>query len=380
MLIAFLRKICIWGLQVLFFPFFAFQPKVVLFGCPKGRMFTDNGKYLFLYFFKNQLDFPFYLITKNKSLYNQLKKDYPNHIVYSYSLKGIIIYLRTKVVIISHGEDDIFPFLLKHKHIVLNLWHGISLKRIGLLLNKNDIKFKKFAEKLDYFTVSSAFESEFIQEAFNLKPEQCLVTGNPRNDQILHPNQLINLEKFLHRKIILYVPTFRDTRETEYFKFPDLDVKKLHAKLKELNACILIKAHINENDKQANNFLDGDYIQTVTNDDLPYFQEFLGQIDLILTDYSSIYFDYLLVNKPMMFLPYDIDLYEQERGFIFDYNENTPGKKVTTFEEFIGGIEKYLTNPIEDEEERLAIQKKFHQYTDGKASERLLMKVTEIMK
>ena len=126
------------------------------------------------------------------------------------------------------------------------------------------------------------------------------------------------------------MPTFRDSRETEYFNFSDLDVPKLHQKLKELNACILIKAHINEGNNQAIDFLDGDYVRTVNNDDLPYFQEFLSQIDLLVTDYSSIYLDYILVNKPMLFLPYDIELYEKERGFIFDYNENTPGKKVNT--------------------------------------------------
>lgn len=378
-MLLFIRKIAIWGLQLLLFPFFAFQPKVVLFGCTKARMFTDNGKYLFEYVSQHNPDFLFFLTTKNKVLYQKLKQEY-DHVVYAYSLKGILTYLRAKTIIISHGEDDIFPFLLKKSHVVFNLWHGTPIKKIGLLWDEHDQKIKDFSSKLDYFVVSSSFEASFMQQAFGLTASQCLVAGTPRNDALITPSKLMNLEKFSSRKIVLYVPTFRDTRETEYFNFPDLDVEILHSTLKKLNACILIKAHINEDDEQANSFLDGNYIQTVTNDDLPYFQEFLGQIDLMLTDYSGIYFDYLLVNKPMMFLPYDIDLYEKERGFIFDYGENTPGKKVNTFQEFIDGIETYLTNPKEDEVERLKIQQKFHQYTDGKASERLLEKVTEIMK
>lgn len=378
-MLLFIRKLSIWGLQILLFPFFAFQSKIVLFGCPKARMFTDNGKYLFQYFIKKNVSFPFFLTTKNKTLYQQLKKEYPKHVVYAYSLKGIITFLRAKTIIISHGQDDVFPFLLKKRHVVINLWHGTPIKKIGLLVNQNDKNAQGFGQLLNHFVVSSEFEASFMQKAFELKASQCLVTGTPRNDQVLFPQQLVDLKSFSNRKIILYVPTFRDDRETEYFNFPHLDVVKLHQKLKELNACILIKAHINEGDKQANQFLDDDFVRTVTNDDLPYFQEFLSQVDLILTDYSGIYFDYLLVNKPMMFLPYDIDLYEKERGFIFDYHENTPGKKVHTFQQFLEGIEIYLNNPKEDEEERLKIQEKFHKYTDGKASQRLLEKVTQIM-
>ena len=94
--------------------------------------------------------------------------------------------------------------------------------------------------------------------------------------------------------------------------------------------------------------------------------------DILLTDYSSVYFDFLLLDRPIIYLPYDFEEYKNARGFLYDdFEEIICGDKVFTQKDFIESIQNNLENPAKDELRRKAITERFHQHNDGLASERL---------
>ena len=116
-----------------------------------------------------------------------------------------------------------------------------------------------------------------------------------------------------------------------------------------------------------------------SSEQFPDTQVLLYYTNILITDYSGIYFDFLLLKRPIIFYDYDFEEYNRVRGFLFDYYEHTPGPKVKTQEELLKAIERYLENPSLDKEKRELLKNKFHKYTDGKASERVYNKIKELL-
>jgi CDP-glycerol glycerophosphotransferase (TagB/SpsB family) len=98
--------------------------------------------------------------------------------------------------------------------------------------------------------------------------------------------------------------------------------------------------------------------------------EILPAVDLLISDYSSLAVDFLLCNKPIIYIPYDLGKYH--RGIILDFYRWTPGVKVLKFKEFINVAQKYLDKPEKDSAERERLKEMFHQYQDGKSCDRIL--------
>jgi CDP-glycerol glycerophosphotransferase (TagB/SpsB family) len=131
------------------------------------------------------------------------------------------------------------------------------------------------------------------------------------------------------KKIVLYTPTFRDS-EIEFFDH--MKIKLFEQFLQKNNILFCIKLHPKSKFKKNFDALQSDNIYVIETESDPYI--FLKYTDALITDYSSIYFDYLLLNKPILFFCYDFDQYIQNsREMYFDYNEFTPGIKVQTMEE-----------------------------------------------
>jgi len=112
-------------------------------------------------------------------------------------------------------------------------------------------------------------------------------------------------------------------------------------------------------------------LKTSANNDIDI-QHMLLDCDILLTDYSSVYFDFLLLDRPIIYLPYDFEEYKNARGFLYDDFDNiTCGDKVFTQKEFIESIKNNIENPAKDHKLRAAVTQRFHQYNDGQARERL---------
>jgi len=350
----------------------------ILISTVAAKSLNGNSMYFMNYLETlENLDFSYSIMTKRKDTYQLLRAKYGERAVYAYSLKAVLTFVRSYAIILTHGASDTYPFRKYSKNqLVMNLWHGTPIKRIGHLSSKSLID-KRFEgqvwNKFDYISVCSNFESNIMQPSFNIPKDKIAILGSPRND--IFYNQEVKVET---ENKILYLPTFRDLEPTKLFNFPDFDAKQLQQFLEENNVFITVKMHRNDmenkNNKRIVDSLKNVHLELSQNFDLQY--SLLSSFALI-TDYSSVYLDYLLLNKPIIFLPYDLEEYEKLRGFNFDYNENTPGFKAITQKEFIEAIYKYIKNPDLHNDERQKSCNKFHENNDGESAKKTLRFITD---
>lgn len=349
--------------------------------------FADNSRYFLEYLYSNtDHKYDVKVLVKNKVLFDEISLKYPNITYYSKSLSGMKLFLKTKNIVISHGSDAsyFFPYFLdiKSKNII-NLWHGIPLKRLSLQVKgireaKSRSRFQKFSS----ICAASTFEQFLLASCFEMHIDDIWITGTPRNDYLLYPNnKLLKEHSYLNKKVILYAPTWREYGDrSSFFPFEDKDLERLNAFLETQDAYLLMRGHREEMERISEN-----YGEEKLSRILPAHQEFfpdaqrlLAHVDVLVTDYSSIYLDFLLLDKPMIFIPYDLEQYQSYRGFLFDYDTHTPGDKVGTQAEFIASIDRALNKPELGAKERALMKNLFHTYEDGKSSERILEQINKM--
>ena len=332
----------------------------IVFSCRAGNDYADNSKYLYEYFLsKNEKKIYFY--TKKKTILKLI----PYNGIYAYSFKGIIVLLTSKYFVFTHGIGDFFPYfpVKKSNRIFINLFHAIAVKKIGP--NKFTKAIKKEINAWDYFIVSSDFESKFIINQFGFKNIQLKVLGQSRNDL---------LDKAKHHSLdlkrILYAPTFRDEGELKLFPFKDLDLKALDENLLNYKIEILIRLHINDEKKYKlkEEFKELKNIKFEGSDIIPTINENLYSYDVLITDYSSIALDFLLLDRPIGYLPYDYKDYNLVRGFSFDYYKHLAGPVLTSQDDFMSFLIENNDNYLEL---RMDKRNLFHKFKDKKSSERI---------
>ena len=345
----------------------------------KARYLTGNNEYLFNYLKNNEPPFKYYFYTKDKSIYRELNKYYNGHILYSYSFRTLIKILKSKVLIITTGPEDLSPYPLISDKYIINIWHGTPIKKVGYPTSEADVsKFKKFTSAINYFAVSSDFDSGIIKNAFRIPHNKIFISGLCKNDYIkIKQDKFLKQNQYLNKKVIIYAPTYRDNG-IQQLDFNQLfPVEQLHNILEKYDAYFLIRNHFNTNDQKA--LKDFSRIKSASARDFLDPQPLLFYSDIMITDYSGIYFDFLLMDRPVIFYNYDFEVYSRKRDFLYDYEENTPGPKVQNQKDLLFAIEEYLLNPELDSEFRKKIKNRFHKYTDGKACERTYKLIKELL-
>lgn len=344
--------------------------KIWLFGSTFGRRFADNPRYLYLYVsqHKEELKLRPIWISHNENVVRMLNNEGYEAYMY-HSLKGIWFALRGKVYLFDNYSKDI-NFWQSGGAMKVNLWHGIPLKKI-----QHDNVFDKFRhpkniwEKLRNFPRNISDEkpnhyvlttSENLREIFSsaFKTKNVLVSGYPRNQVLISDdikNVYLDEEKrdrkkiisFLNKKnngknkrMIFYMPTFRESETLFFENFDKNDFQKFLAE-NTLLFCIKLhpKSKLNEEFKN----IQSENIVVINKDADPYV--FLKLADVLITDYSSIYFDYLLLDRPIIFFAYDLKEYlSDSREMYFDYDEFTPGEKVWDYQGLKNSIVKIIEN------------------------------------
>ena len=344
-----------------------------------AKYLTGNNAYLFRYFESTRPDFNYYFYTKNKTVYNELRVKYPEKVLYAYRWKTFIKLVKAGVLIVTTGSDDFFPYPLDAKKKIINIWHGTPIKNIGFLITEADQKsLTLFSEAIDYFCISSKFEGEIIKKAFHLSQKKLLLTGQPKNDFIRqNHSEFLKAHPYLNKKVILYAPTFRDVGMEQKTLNELLPLQQLQEILEKYDACFLYRNHINTTEQQI--IEDFDRIIPASFAGFPDAQPILYHTDILITDYSGIYFDFLLLNRPVVFYTYDYGTYREKRNFLFPFEKNTPGPKVHTPELLISAMEDYLLHPEKDAAWREEIKNKFHTFSDGRACERIHKKIIGLL-
>ena len=358
--------------------------KLIVLGGANGKAFMGNTKYLYFYL-RDNTDYKLYYFVKSKVLQKELSELGINTI-YAYSLDAIKILRKARVIFVTHGYFDILPVKLSPRTIAIQTWHGADIKIIGkhpymskyIKSKKSTLAGVKLREAQFFNYILTPSESEkpikIIQDVFKFPPERILSIGYPRNDILFtkDSNLFVKLKTNYDiddkiNRIILYAPTYREKFTTKD-PFNKNDILKLNKLCEETNTVFLMKAHINEEIVSLENL---DYISTVRKD--ADIQELLLISDILITDYSSVYCDYLLLNRPILIYAYDYDEYISQRGIFYDHLEEiSPGPIIYTANDLIYAIKNIEKIEKEYKPKAMKLNNYFNKYKDGKSSERLL--------
>jgi CDP-glycerol glycerophosphotransferase (TagB/SpsB family) len=262
----------------------------------------------------------------------------------NFNWKTIKTILKAQTVIGSHGLQDFGPWGFSSKKLFIETCHGFPVKAMSQVSpassKKNRAEAKKTARLANRFLAASDYQAELFAKGWGVGLDKILVVGQPKNDKLVRgpvdkdPDFMRGLPE--HRKVIFYCPTFREWGPTKLFPFEDFDKGRFDKFLEDNKIVILIRYHINEGE-DLNKYVGGHCIDFSYNK-FPNIQneDVLQHVDSVMTDYSSIYCDFLLLDRPLIFLPYDLEEYKTQRGFMVeDFNKWSPGPKPKTFEEFL---------------------------------------------
>jgi len=265
----------------------------------------------------------------------------------------------SKIIVSTHGGRK-----RKKNTINIDLWHGVPLKTMRLM-DKNE-KNKSFLKNTDYLASNNDFNSTILNACFGLSTENYIQIGNPRNDLLINSDGLKNLSTlfgngFENKKKIFVFPTYRSRKKTDdgeynyenFFGFDRFEYKSFNEFLKSQNIVVFIKLHPNDEEKVLNKIEKNsvENIKVITGkllkDNNIDLYEILNSCDLLITDYSSIYFDFLILDRPIIFNPVDLNTYRKKRGFLLEpYDFWTPGPKVYNQED----LERAIINSFQNDE------------------------------
>lgn len=282
--------------------------------------------------------------------------------------------------------DNYYGFLaaapLKKEVICTQLWHAAgAIKQFGLedLTNQQRSKralqrFQAVYDRFDHVVVGSDSMIQIFQNSFGLPEERFLKTGIPRTDFFYDRKQTDEAMKritghfpIIHdKKMLLYAPTYRDGELDSAALQLDLD--KMYDQFK-YEYVLFLRLHPAVEDSFHNKY--PGFVFNVSN--YPEINDLLIGADVLITDYSSIPFEFSLLERPMIFYAYDLESYRKERGVWSDYADRVPGPVVTSTETLIRTLEEknFQTEKIK------AFQKEWNKYSDGQASENLIRALYE---
>jgi CDP-glycerol glycerophosphotransferase len=354
--------------------------------------FRDNVKYLFLHFFRSSpAGIELYFLTENRQVQRELQRHqlpvlfFPRLITFWKMLRACVV-VADNFAWIKRAK---YHFLVRAFKI--QLWHGCSIKRLELddpLLKPSPASALgrilyaaagRFPTYDLFLSTSEANTKNIFQHAFRYR--RVIETGYPRNDVFFRKPDAFDLMgtdtavleksealKDQGHKIVLYAPTYRDTgKGDDFLQQNALDIPELDRFGKAHRIVFVFKVHPNRRfdfDFQNRSQL---LLYHSTADVYP----FLPLVDLLLTDYSSIFFDYLLLDRPIVFFPYDYEKYiQKDRKLKYDYNWVTPGPKCTTQPEVQQAILRCLSDNENDtyQKKRKEILEMSFSYTEGEAS------------
>ena len=351
----------------------------VMFETFMGKSYADSPKYIYEYLAKN---YP----GKYKFIWvlNDPKEKLP--------YEGIIVKRFTKKYAYYLAKSKYFVFNIRQPlwfrkregQVFLETWHGTPLKRLAF--DQEEVtaasptyksQFYRQKQEWDYLIAANKFSSDIFKSCFMYTNGTMLEIGYPRNDLLYAPNKdqiALDLKKKLHipldKKTILYAPTWRDD---EYYgkgqyKFKlKLDLEMMKEELGDEYVILLRTHHYIADALDVTGVEDFAYNLSKYDD----ITEIYLISDICITDYSSVFFDYANLKRPMLFYTYDIDKYRDVlRGFYIDMEKELPGPLVYSTKEVIDQI-KHLDEMNQKYAQRYEVfYDKFCSIDDGNASQR----------
>ncbi|AMA64729.1 CDP-glycerol:poly(glycerophosphate) glycerophosphotransferase [Candidatus Arsenophonus lipoptenae] len=305
------------------------------------------------------------------------------NVIKSGTLKSFYHYFTSKYVVTTHNE---MIGTTSSSQTYISLWHGMPLKKIGYLgfdsIGMEDYSANRIA--------TSEITRSVISACFREKANNIFITGQPRND-FLFENRIIDFINNNDKNKIIFTPTFRVNQKSlkysdgiaiknnNFFRVTDFNIKILDSFLEEQNAELFIKLHPFE----ENTLISTELTKNITIIKTDMLQKrnldinhLLNKMDILITDYSSIYFDYLLLDRPICFLIPDIDIYQSlKNGFILEpVNFWMPGAHIFNQYSLQNELKKILSGKDKYQKQRAIINNLINFHKDENSSERVFQR------
>ena len=368
--------------------------KLIIFCSFNGKSYSCSPKAIYEYMVRHKKynNFKFVWAFYEIDKYTFLEKN-KNTVIVKINSKEYLKYMATaKYWIFNYKIPDyLYP---KKDQIFVQCWHGTPLKRLGCdLLHFDNVlntiegmkkRYKIEASKFSYFLSPSKFASEKFISAWNLKEigkEDIIIEkGYPRNDFLFNYTKN-DVKKIKHRlriendnrKIILYAPTYRSNQHEAglgYTYKEEINFEELKEKIGD-KYIVLFRPHY-----FIANVFDFEKYKGFVYDvsEIDDINELYIITDLLITDYSSVFFDFANLKRPMIFYMYDLEHYrDKSNGFYIDLEE-LPGKITETQEELEQEIER-IDKEFKYDEKYKRFNEKYNYLDDGKASKRVVEEI-----
>ena len=308
-----------------------------------------------------------WLVEKDADVSMLDKKDY----AYYKTFKAFKAMTSSKYWIRSQSLGSIIK--KKENQIYIQMWHGAgNFKKCGYdCTNEKNPQTKDHAKEWDYLIATDQYNKEVMISSVGFK-KKSYVLGNCDTDLLVNSNQeyIEKIRKKIglgNRKVIMYAPTFRDTdldKSGNEIKIPIMKLKELDNYIVLLRLHPLVSKKI-ENIKLPKNFINVGWY--------PNILDLYLITDILITDYSSIIFPYMLLEKSLIMYPYDYEEYVSLRGgFYLDYKKDLPDKIVYNEDELLDTIKNIDKINLEYKNKVKQFNKKYNKLNDGKVCKRFV--------
>ena len=299
--------------------------KLILFNSFAGRKFDDSPKAIYEEMKKDPrfMDYELVWAFHQPERFNVTQK------IKTDGLKYFMTALAARVWVTNSSVERGLNFTGKHT-FYFNTWHGTPMKKMGTDINTGNTSFgAKGGSHFDVMMSQGHFETDVFSRSFGISKEKFLEAGLPRNDILANCSE--NERRIIRSKlnigseqiVILYCPTFREYDKDESLGVvmaPPMNLKKWEQELGD-KYILLMRAHYEVS--RVMNIEDNDFVRNMT--DYPDLNELFIASDILVSDYSSVFFDYSITSKPMFHFCYDYDKYSSKRGMYFDIREKISG-------------------------------------------------------
>ncbi len=315
-------------------------------------------------------------------------------------LRGFWTTLRARVIVVTHGFGDANRYGVRGGFVV-QLWHGLPFKhlhldspstyRVSFLPDLGVVRrilghgYRRAGRGLSLFPVSSARVRPSIVSGFGVAPGNVVITGDPRDDVLLAGDEATRRADARSRletvvpdlppssRVVLFAPTWRDGEADPTVPTAD-EWDAIVARLDQHDAVLLVRTHPLGRGSYADGPVRSDRIRLLGPDLLRDVNPVLWAVDAVITDYSSIVFDFALVGRPVVFFAPDLTEYASMRGYYLPFEEFTDGRAVTTWVATLDRLDDALAEGPDGPAHRHArhLRQEFFDILDGRAGERVL--------
>ena len=343
-----------------------------VFGAWYGTRISDNSKALCDYVSSNKKDIEIIWLTNDPTRCSDLGF----RIIKRNSIKGIFAAMTAKVAVMNQGYGDICSLNVLGGVFKVQLWHGVTWKKIGYdalespktLAERINRHLLKAISRYDLYIAPSDEYASKLRSAFEVPEESVLMVGQPRNEILMADTSYAYYrDRLVHElgidnsaRIVLYLPTFRDKKSRAFSFFNEDIVNDITELGLNKNFVIVEKSHFVDSTREEIQKKDKGPVVYTTQMDT---QELMAAADMLITDYSSCYFDFLITDRPIIHYIYDYEYYrDSDRGLYYSVEEAAGGAAVYDYQELKNELSNLMSGNDMFIDRRRMIRNKFVNY------------------